>query len=158
MFTRSNDIPNKLGTFLVEGEAVEHQFESELKAEKCQVYLTNMRLFVFKGMTVRDIDYRFISSIQIARKKNPWLIVVGVILVTLGVILFSELINIPLEGANTSAATVALILGFVLVLIGIFYTERTLELSVAGMTEPYQLSGQEMELESFFKLVREKQK
>ena len=142
----TSPIPKKLENLLLGHETVENCFKLSQKKEKCTVFVTTHRLVCFKGMSIRDIDYKFISSIELSRKHNIPFLIAGVVLSLLAVILFSKLVSIPIEYANTGAAIVALILGLVFILLGIFDTEKSLALNVVGMPQPYQLSGHESEL------------
>ena len=157
MLNGSADHATKLESFLVEGEVVENHLKLCQDAVDCDVYTTSKRLFIFRGMSITDILYRYVSSIHIVRKKKPELIVLGFLLALAGVIIYSGVLGSPLSGIKDGAAAAAVILGLVCIVFGILYAQRDLELNVLGVPKPVLLSGGSKDvLESLFKIIRDK--
>ncbi len=131
------DIPKDIEKYLVGDETVDNQFGLKDQA----VYASTSRLFFKKGNTVRDISYAHISSIGFKSKPNWLFIFTGILAVIVGYFLQQDSI---------------IIAGAVLVLGGLIWKSQQVELTVAGMSEPWKLSGQRDTLDSLFRLIRER--
>ena len=135
-------IPKDIEKYLVSDEIVEKRFD--LKG--CIVCASNKRLFIKKGNLVRDIDYNHISSIEFKTQRSWGPVVGGICLVVLGLISMQWL---------DSLGWILLVVGVVLVIAGLVRSEKV-ELAVVGLTIPLKLLGQRSDLDSLFRLVREK--
>ena len=96
--------------------------------------------------SIRDIDYNHISSLELKQAANLPSIVVGLMSLAAGVIVL-------FLGLTFGWALVAL--GIILFILGLIRTQF-IEIVVVGLTGPKKLSGYRSELDSLFKLVREK--
>jgi len=134
----------KIEGILTKDETIEKSFE--LKGY--QVYATNKRLLRLEGRTVRDFDYNHISSVEYSSKRYWGLIIVGVII---------WIIGIPLGGwIDNLLIWLFGIMGFLVIIIGIFLKSEWVETNVVGVKEPIKYPGQRDELDSLLKIIREK--
>ena len=142
-------IPKEIEKYLVRDEVIEKEFylRGRFALTGYKVYASNKRLFIRRGNSIRDIDYGHIASIELRQEHSAEGVIGGLLLVGIG-----AAITWWLEFAFGWALVALGAIVFVLGLVGAQY----MELGVAGLTYPYKLSGHRSELDSLFKLVREK--
>ncbi|PVV83742.1 hypothetical protein DD509_05805 [Dehalogenimonas alkenigignens] len=147
------DIPPRLSNYLTKDEIIEQHFRL---TEGRHVYATTKRLFVLKGSSIHDIDYQHISCIQMLVSREWPIIIIGLVIAIAGFFIVLDPIGLGLELPHYLGAGFAILLGLVIVLAGIFLPYRCLSLSVVGLTKPYNLSGNQIDLDNIFRFVREK--
>ena len=135
------NIPKDIEKYLVKDEFIEERFD--LKG--CVVCASSRRLFIKKGNIVRDVDYSHISSIEYRSKRNWIMLIFGILIAGISFII-KEI---------SDFWWALLIIGFMIFLFGLIKKEDV-ELAVVGLSNPLKLSGQRSELDSLFKLIREK--
>ena len=136
------DIPKDIEKYLIKDESVEKKF----KLHGQTAYASTSRLFVKKGSAVRDISYAHISSIEFKTRPQWLAILIGLLIGITGYFLQQN----NTLGWALICAGVGLIIG------GFVWKLQQVELSVVGMSKPWQLSGQRETLNSLFRLVRER--
>lgn len=141
------NMPKDIEKYLTRDEIVEKHFN--LKG--CKVYASNKRLFLKKRNTVRDIDYNHISSIEF-KTQRIWVLVLGGIFLILVALIDMQLFNLGLSDYSW----ILLVLGLVLSTAGFLIKKERVVLTVVGLSEGIPLRGQREELDSLFKLIREK--
>jgi hypothetical protein len=142
------DVPKDIEKYLVKNETIEKEFKLRglfgLTGPK--VYASNKRLFIKQGDSIRDIDYNHVSSIALKQARNLLVIFLGLIfLAGSAVVLWMEL----------SIGWVLVAVGIILFILGLIKT-KSLEISVVGLLHPQKLSGYLTDLDSLFKIIREK--
>ena len=135
------NIPKDIKNYLVRDEFIEERFD----LKDCIVCASNKRLFIKRSSGIRDVDYSHISSIEYRSKRNWIMLILGVVIAGASFFI-KEIVDIWWT---------LLIVGFILFLYGLVKKEEV-ELAVVGLPTPLKLSGQRTDLDSLFKLVREK--
>ena len=141
-------IPKEIEKYLVRDEIVEKEFylRGRFALTSCKLYASNKRLFIKQGNSIRDIDYAHVSSIELKQERSLPGLVLGLIFSAIGAtVIWFEL--------TFGWALVAC--GIILFLLGLT-TTQSISIGVVGLTYPLKLSGHRSELDSLFKLVREK--
>jgi len=135
-------IPKEIEKYLLKDEIVEQSF----KLRGCFVFASDRRLFQKEGKTIRDFTYNHISSIEF-KSYRKWLFVVsGAILTAVGIYSLTCYDNFP---------WLLVILGITTFIYG-FIRREELRLHIVGLSNPIIWEGQSSDLDSLFKLVREK--
>ena len=146
------DAPSSITKFLVADEIIERDFR--LNGGK-SLYASNKRLFIKKGSTVRDIDYKHISSIEIKQERKWILLVLGIILFIFGCVALGDTSNSIITFIDDYIAWILLPVGLILIVAG-WLKKQFVSLTVVGLTEPKKLKSTLSNLEDIFKLIREK--
>jgi len=135
-------IPKEIEKYLVRDEIIEKEYS--LTGHKA--YASNKRLFIKRGNSIRDVDYNHISSIELKQERDkPWVV---------AAIVFLAISALTLQlGWGYWWAPGAL--GIMLLILGLI-PKQSVRIGVVGLTYPLKLSGNGAELESLFRLVREK--
>ena len=146
-------VPKEIEKYLVKDEIIEKRFN----LRGCTVYASNKRLLMLikKGNVVRDFDYSHISSIEYKKERQFVLILGGIffIILAIGGTQFSDILDINWSG---SLVWVLTLLGVIMLIRGLVPIEKV-ELAIVGLTYPLKLPpGEKSELDSLFKLIREK--
>ena len=137
-------LTKQLQNVLTEDEEIEKIFA--LKG--CNVCATNKRLIELKGNTTRDYDYTHISSIAYSSKRYLWLIVLGIIIIIAATYFSNEI--------GQTAVIVSVAIGFLLIVIGVFWKPERIEINVVGVPDPVKYKGLRATLNSLLNIVRQK--
>lgn len=143
-------IPKGIEKYLLRDEIIEKEFRlgGSLGLTDYKAYASNKRLFIKHGNTIRDVDYQHISSIELKDERSPAAVIIGLLMVAGGV----ASVYLWLREWWVVAL---IILGAMLLAWGLLKTQ-SIEMTVVGLALPLKLSGRGSELDSLFKLVREK--
>jgi hypothetical protein len=141
-------IPKEIGKYLVRDEIIEKEFHLRGRFELTgyKVYVSNKRLFIRRGNSIRDIDYNHIASIELKQERSPAVVIVGLVSIAIGAAIVW--LEFTFGWAFVAFGTILFVLGLM--------RTQYMELGVAGLTYPFKLSGHRSELDSLFRLVREK--
>jgi len=141
-------IPRDVEKYLVRDEIIEKEYylRGRFALVGHKVYASNKRLFIKRGNSIRDIDYNHVSSIELKQELNWLLVVLGVGICAIGGLLL---------WLGLSFWWAPAVLGVPLLILG-FTRTQSIELVVVGFTYPLKLSGHRSQLDSLFRLVREK--
>jgi uncharacterized Zn finger protein (UPF0148 family) len=134
------EIPKDIAQYLTRDEKIKRVFE----LKNCRVFASNNRLYVKEGRRVRDATYEHISSIQFKSKRYFSLIGIGIFLMLLAFI-------------PSSASVLFFLIAIILIVLGIFLKREWLDATVIGLQEPLKFEGSRSNLDSLFKIIREKQ-
>ena len=143
-------IPKGIEKYLLRDEIIEREFtlRGRFALTGYKAYASNKRLFIKRGSTIRDVDYQHISSIELKQEGDPIAVIMGLVFMALG--------GIAVYLDLTHWWVWAVIgLGLILFILGLIRTQ-SIAMTVVGLTEPLKLSGHRSQLDSLFKLVREK--
>lgn len=143
-------VPKGIEKYLLRDEIIEKEFRlgSRFTLTDYRAYASNKRLFIKHGNTIRDVDYQHISSIELKEERSPAAVIIGLLLVAGGAIAVYF-------GLGYWWVWVVIGLGLMLFILGLMRTQ-SIEMTVVGLALPLKLSGDRSELDSLFKLVREK--
>ena len=143
-------IPKGIEKYLLRDEIVEKEFtlRHRFALTGYKAYGSNKRLFIKHGNTIRDVDYQHISSIELKQERDPGGVIIGLILLAGGAIAVYF-------GLMYWWVWAVIGLGLILFILGLMRTQ-SIEMTVVGLALPLKLSGHRSELDSLFKLVREK--
>ncbi len=144
--------------YMVDGEKI----ETILRLRNMKMSVSNMRLFIDRGTSIRDVVYSHISSIAYRYKGwNPWMVVTGALVGVSSIVLrtyvdfFDEF-----EREWTTLLTILFLGGVILVMLGLIYKEEFMEIDVVGMNRPITIGnkgfGRVSGIEHLFRIVREK--
>ena len=136
------DTPKVIEKYLVRDEIIERQFNLQNRT----AYASTRRLFIKKGNTVLDISYDHISSIEFTSNINWIVILVGILAGVVGYFLQQ----------NTMLGWALIVAGVVLTIAGFIWKIQRVKLSVVGLSDAVELSGQKQTLDSLFRFVRER--
>jgi len=128
--------------YLTSGEVIERAFNLNHK-----VYATPKRIFVKKGRRIEDYSYSHISSIGYEYEHYYRYTAYGIALLFLGW-LFGNL--------SVAIATLIYITGIITIVIAILAKSERVEIRVVGLSEPIIFRGSRDELDSLFRIVRER--
>jgi hypothetical protein len=143
-------IPKGIEKYLLRDEIIEKEFRlgGSLGLTDYKAYASNKRLFIKHGNTIRDVDYQHISSIELKSERSPAAVIIGLLMMAGGVIAM----YFGLWGWWVAAL---IGLGAILLAFGLIKTE-SIEMTVVGLALPLKLMGHRSQLDSLFRLVREK--
>jgi hypothetical protein len=141
-------VPRDIEKYLVRDEIVEKEYylRRRLSLTGHKVYASNRRLFIKRRNFVRDVDYGHISSIELKEERDWVAVALGVGMCAIGGVL---------RWAEWSPWWALGIFGVALVILGLMKTQ-SIELAVVGLSYALKMSGHRSELDSLFRLVREK--
>ena len=141
-------VPKEIEKYLVKDEIIEKEFylRGRLALTGYKVYASNKRLFIMQRNSIKDIDYNHISSIELKQEGSLPAVVVGLMALAAG-------ITVLFLGLTFGWAILAC--GIVLFILGLIRTQFV-SIVVVGRINPEKLSGYRSELDSLFKIVREK--
>lgn len=131
------EIPKDITGYLTSGEKIEKVF----KLKNCQVFASNKRLYRKEGRNVKDAAYEHISSLDFRPKRHFWLIAVGIFLMFL---------------AFRSGFVLFFFIAIILIVLGIFLKSERLYATLIGESEKLDFKGSRSNLDSLFKIVRER--
>jgi hypothetical protein len=140
-------IPKEIEKYLVKDEIIEKEFELGGRFSRYKAYASNKRLFISRGGSIRDIDYNHIASIELKQERHVGVAIMGLVLLGGGVA------GVVRYEVTFGWALVAF--GAIIFLLSLGKTQY-IELAVTGVRDPVNLSGHGSELDSLFKVVREK--
>jgi len=144
-------IPKEIQRYLARDETVEKEFHLRdlLGSSGCRVYASNKRLFIIRGDSTKDIDYRHIASVELKQEASVPLVVIGVMCFIAGFVVLSLRFNEWSAGA-------LIVLGLVVSILGAVIRRQSIKLVIAGVADAETLSGYRSELDALLRIVREK--
>jgi len=144
-------IPKEIQRYLARDETVEKEFHCRdlLGSSGCRVYASNKRLFIIRGDSIKDVDYRHIASVELKQEASVPLVVIGVVCLVAGVVVLSLRFN-------ESLAVALIVLGLVVSILGAVIRRQSIKLVIAGVADAETLSGYRSELDALLRIVREK--
>ena len=142
-------IPEDIEKYLLEDEIIERSF----KLRDCTVYASGKRLLIKKGDVIRDFDYGHISNIECKKERGLGPLYSGIFLI-IGVGFLSRIGVLDVQ-LSAPIGVFFLLLGLFLI-ITVFTRGEIVELAVVGLALPLKLKGEKSELDSLFKLIKEK--
>ena len=143
-------IHEEIEKYLVKDEIIEKEFylRGRFALSGYKVYATNKRLFIIRGNSIQDIDYKHVSSIELKQERSVGAVVVGSISLAAGVI-------VRCLELGYWWAWVLVGLGLMMFILGLIRTQF-IEIVVVGLPRAYRLSGYRSGLDALFRIVREK--
>ena len=145
------NVPKEIEKYILKDEFVEKEFHLK---KGYSLYASNRRLFIKKGNMIRDIDYPHISSIELKENRNKLYIILGLLLIALGAFVLWNISNM-LSFTNQFIGWLLIVEGGLMFAFGL-YKRQNIVLCVVGVAMPIPLEGNRQELDSLFRLVREK--
>lgn len=144
------NMPKEIERYLVTGETIEKEFflRGRFSLTGCKVYASNKRLFITQSNSIKDIDYSHISSIELKHEGSLPAVVVGLMCLAGSVTLLSLGLTFWWAWVLGACGILSLILGLI--------KKQFVSMIVVGRTSPEKLSGYRSELDSLFRIVREK--
>ena len=142
-------IPEDIEKWLAEDEIIERSF----KLRDHTVYASGKRLLMKKGDVIRDFDYGHISNIEFKKERGLGPLYSGTfLLIGAGFLWRVGVLDIQL---SAPIGVFFLLLGLFLI-ITVFTRGEIVELTIGGLALPLKLKGEKSELDSLFKLIKEK--
>jgi len=142
-------IPEDIEKYLAEDEIIEKSF----RLKDSTIYASSKRLLMKKGDVIRDFDYGHISSIEFKKERGLGPLYSGFFLL-IGVGFLSRIGVLDVQ-LSAPVGVFFLLLGLFLI-ITVFRRGETVELTAVGLALPLKLKGEKSELDSLFKLIKEK--
>jgi hypothetical protein len=143
-------VPKEIEKYLTTDEVIEQEFHlrSRFALTGYKVYASNKRLFIMKRVSIKDIDYSHISSIELSQEGSVPAVVVGLLFLVAGVVLACLDLMYWWTWALVG-------LGLVLLILGLIRTQ-VVKLVVVGLRDAETLAGHRSGLDALLKIARER--
>ncbi len=156
-----------INDYLVEGEVIEKEFELNYRANvmtsngHIKMFVSNKRLFIDMGVSVRDIVYDHVSSMMYIYKGwDPLSVVTGMMSIALAIIVRLYMEYFRGDQIIDYVSSMMFLVGSMLIILGLTHKTELMEIDVVGMNKPILVGhagyGKISGMENLFRIVRDK--